>query len=386
MFDPRIFSMNLRAARSRMGFSQKELAQQLYISTQAVSKWERGEAVPELAHICSLSELLHISVDDLVGIVRDEEPSLIAVDGGGTKTEFALISVSGKLLKRLVLPGSNPNTCTIKGTCDILCRGIDTLLREGTRVLAIYVGGAGFFSSGNGEAVEEQLRKSYPGMQLWCTSDICNVLACAKDPDNAIAVICGTGSVVFATKQGSLLRCGGSGWRLETLGSGYDLGRCAILAALEHRDGTGPETALTEAVEQKLGGSVWNMIDKLYSENAAFIASFAPLVIRAWEAGDAVALRIVEDNARRLAQLVHAAAAQSPAATQVLLGGSLLTECKPFREALIALINPALQPGMMQYPQIWGACLRCASLAKLPEPDVNLFMDCYIKEVNYAEH
>lgn len=380
MFKPQIFSANLRAARKKMHLSQKALAEKLYISTQAVSKWERGIAVPGLEHICCLSKILHISVDDLLGAGNDRESALIAVDGGGTKTEFVLISLSGKLIKRLLLPGSNPNTCTVKGTVEILRSGIDALLQEEHRVLGIYVGGAGFYSSGNGAAIEEQLRKHYSGIPVQCESDIMNVFAFAADPDNAIAVISGTGAVVYATRKGELLRCGGGGWRLELLGSGYDLGRSAILAALEHRDGTGPETAVTALVEEKLGGPVWDKIQKIYGENTAYIASFAPLVIQAWQSGDAHATKIIEKNCGRLAQLIRTAAEKSPNATEVILGGSLLTQCVPFRELLAGQLSNKLRPYILEQPQIWGACLRCAALAKVSAPKVQNFMKQYIQE------
>ena len=42
MFDAKVFAVNLRNARKGKGLSQKELGEKLYLSTQAVSKWERG--------------------------------------------------------------------------------------------------------------------------------------------------------------------------------------------------------------------------------------------------------------------------------------------------------------------------------------------------------
>lgn len=380
MFNPQIFRANLRTARKKSKLSQKDLAEKLYISTQAVSKWERGIAVPGLEHICCLSKILHVSVDDLLGTGNDREPSLIAVDGGGTKTEFVLISLSGQLLKRLVLPGSNPNTCTVKGTVEILCDGIDTLLQEDNQVLGIFVGGAGFYSGGNGAAIQEQLSKHYSSIPVQCESDIMNVFAFAADPNNAIAVISGTGAVVYATNQGELLRCGGGGWRLELLGSGYDLGRSAILAAMEDRDGTGPKTTITQLAEEKLGGPVWDKIQKIYGENTSYIASFAPLVIQAWQAGDPLATTIAKENCDRLAQLIRIAAKKSPAATEVILGGSLLTQCAPFREMLVGQLPKKLHPYILEQPQIWGACLRCAALAGVPAPNVENFMKQYIQE------
>ena len=382
MFDFGVFSANLRTARKRKGLSQGQLAQKLYLSAQAVSKWEKGETVPDVPHVCALAEVLEMSVDDLLGVSLPGEDALIAVDAGGTKTEFVLITPEGSLIKRLVLPGANPNTCGIQGACDIFCQGINALMQQGNRIVAVYIGGAGMASAGNGEKIQAILRNTYPNFPISCQSDICNVLACADDPDNAIAVISGTGSVVFATCQGTLLRAGGgAGWKLETLGSGCDMGRQALLAALEHRDETGPETLLTELVEQQLGGKVWDHIEAIYTQDPSYMASFAPLVIRAWQQKDRVAGEIVLANARRLALLVHTAARKSPKAKQVLLGGSLLTKSEPFRQQVMDLLDPELRPEVSQKSQIWGACLLCAKLAGLEAPDMELFNKQYLQEV-----
>ena len=380
VFDLRTFGENLRSARQRRGYSQRELAEKLFISTQAISKWERGETAPDLMHTYSLAEILHISIDALTGVNPSIEKALIAVDGGGTKTEFVLINTAGHLLKRVLLPGSNPNTCSIQGTVEVLQQGIDTLLRENYRVLAVYIGGAGMLSGANGEKVQHILRKSYPYLSIGCGSDVLNVLTCAEDPDNAIAVICGTGSVVYGTCQGKLYRCGGGGWKLETLGSGYDIGRCGLLAALEDRDSTGKQTMLTLRVEQKLGGKLWDQIQQIYNQNPAFIASFAPLVLDAWQAGDEVAAGIVKQNCARIAELVNIAAQKSPNAKQVLFGGSLLTESEPFRVLIKKMLHERLRADVMPFPQIWGACLLCAKLAGIDSLNPEVFMAKYVAE------
>lgn len=363
MFDFAVFSENLRSARRNKGLSQQQLAQLLFVSAQAVSKWEKGETVPDVPHICALAEELEISVDALLGVNAPGEPAMIAIDAGGTKTECVLITPEGQLLRRLVLPGANPNTCGLEGACEIFCRGIDTLVQKDYRLIGIYIGGAGMASAGNDLAAEAILRNRYPKVPVRCQTDICNVLACAQDPDNAIAVICGTGSVVYTTCEGNIIRAsGGAGWRLETVGSGYDMGRQAVHAAWEHRDESGPATMLTELVEQKLGGKVWEHIPDIYSSDPGFIAAFAPLTILAWQQGDAVAEGIVRQNAERLAHLIHTAAKKSPKAKQVLMGGSLLTQCDPFRQWVESLLSPALQSAVLDKPQIWGACLQCAKL------------------------
>ena len=377
MFDSKLFAANLRTARKRQGLSQKALADRLFLSTQAVSKWERGEATPDISHICRMAQLLGLSTDWLLGLEASGERALIAVDGGGSKTEFLLITAGGRVLRRLVLPGSNPNICSLEGACQLLRQGIDTLLQESCRVAALFIGGAGLASGTNGRDVEAYLKKRYPQLPLQCASDSMNLLAQAADPNNAIALICGTGSVVYATSNGRLRRFGGGGWRLETLGSGYDLGRSALSAALEQRDGTGPETALTQAVEQKLGATVWDRVDVLHKETNAYIASYAPLVLKAWQAGDRVASGIVNETLDRLAHLVKVAADHTPGARQVILGGSLLTKNQAFRQALAEKLPAHLQATAISQPPIWGACLQSARLAGLTAPDPKEFMDSY---------
>lgn len=59
--------------RKEHGLSQEELAEQLKVSRQAVSKWERGDALPDLENLILLSELYGTSLDLLVG--RQSRPA-----------------------------------------------------------------------------------------------------------------------------------------------------------------------------------------------------------------------------------------------------------------------------------------------------------------------
>jgi len=52
--------------RKRMGLSQEAMAEKLGVSRQAVSKWELGDASPELEKLIALSELFGVSIDSLV--------------------------------------------------------------------------------------------------------------------------------------------------------------------------------------------------------------------------------------------------------------------------------------------------------------------------------
>lgn len=56
----------LAALRREKGYSQESLARQLGVSRQAVSKWERGEAAPEMENLILLAGLFGVSLDTLL--------------------------------------------------------------------------------------------------------------------------------------------------------------------------------------------------------------------------------------------------------------------------------------------------------------------------------
>ena len=52
--------------RKRAGMNQEMLADKLGVSRQAVSKWETGEAVPELSKVVLLAKVFEITTDELL--------------------------------------------------------------------------------------------------------------------------------------------------------------------------------------------------------------------------------------------------------------------------------------------------------------------------------
>lgn len=62
-----MFNENLRAAREAAGLSQKELAAKLYVSQQALAKWELGTSSPNPETTAEISKILNISADKLLG-------------------------------------------------------------------------------------------------------------------------------------------------------------------------------------------------------------------------------------------------------------------------------------------------------------------------------
>ena len=56
------FGAFLAQLRREKGWTQKDLAEKLYVSDKAVSKWERGLSVPDVSLLLPLAELLGVSV------------------------------------------------------------------------------------------------------------------------------------------------------------------------------------------------------------------------------------------------------------------------------------------------------------------------------------
>lgn len=72
------FGAFLSARRKARGFTQKELAQRLYVSDKAVSKWERGQSLPDVTLLIPLAECLGVTVTELLEGRTLEQESLSA--------------------------------------------------------------------------------------------------------------------------------------------------------------------------------------------------------------------------------------------------------------------------------------------------------------------
>ncbi len=67
------FGKRIAALRKKSGFSQAELAEKLGVTSQAVSKWECGTALPDIELLLELSNIYHVTINELL-----EDANLIA--------------------------------------------------------------------------------------------------------------------------------------------------------------------------------------------------------------------------------------------------------------------------------------------------------------------
>lgn len=60
------FAKQLKKYRLEKNYSQDTLADQLFISRQAISKWENGDSTPDLENLVKLAEIFDVTLDQLV--------------------------------------------------------------------------------------------------------------------------------------------------------------------------------------------------------------------------------------------------------------------------------------------------------------------------------
>jgi len=57
---------NLKFFRKKNGYTQEQIAEKIGVSRQAVAKWEKGEALPDIGNIMALADIYEVTIDSLV--------------------------------------------------------------------------------------------------------------------------------------------------------------------------------------------------------------------------------------------------------------------------------------------------------------------------------
>ena len=89
---------SLFSARQRSGLSQEEVAEKLGVSRQTISKWELDETLPDIRQSKKLSNLYHLTLDELIDFDVDvkEIEQIIQRTSGETEQKIDWTSMWGK--------------------------------------------------------------------------------------------------------------------------------------------------------------------------------------------------------------------------------------------------------------------------------------------------
>jgi len=236
---------------------------------------------------------------------------VVGFDGGATKTKAVVATLDGEVLSSGDGGPSNYHVVGIDGAKRSILEAFKAASSRIAEPLVIEVavaGLAGLDCKRDGRVLNEELPKIGIAKRLVVVHDSQNALYGATGGEAGVIVIAGTGSVAAGTDgAGNTVRVGGWGNVLDDVGSGYEMGRKALTAALYTFDGRLQKTVLVTKLKEALGvESIDDIITRVYGEKMSVteIAALAPLVTEAAKEGDAVASTIVEEAVDGISTLV----------------------------------------------------------------------------------
>lgn len=295
----------------------------------------------------------------------------VAIDCGGSKTETLLFNRKGEILSRAIGLGANPTDLGAEEARRRVFEVLDGLLSgDDEPPAALYGAMAGEVP--NGDVFSAAMRERYGIERIRIEDDGCCIITGNLGRADGCALVCGTGSSLFVRRAGQKLRhIGGKGYLIDTGGSGFELGREALRAAMRAFDGRGEATALTGILAKRLGREIDDgIIPMVHRGGRAFIASLSGAVFEGVDAGDAVCREIFEDQSAQLASLIHAAVVSFDGQFTVVAGGGIMAGRPDYLEAVRRKSPLQAHMELQKAPPVFGAAREALYTAGL-EPDSN---------------
>jgi N-acetylglucosamine kinase-like BadF-type ATPase len=277
-------------------------------------------------------------------------PYFLAIDAGGTKTDYVLADESRELARTRSGTIKRMRTDAESATANLEA-GLDNLAAQSgislSAVTRTCIGTAGETVPLVTDFLRAELGARVAG-ELLLLGDVEIALDAAFPGQPGVLVLAGTGSnIAGRTAAGSLINAGGWGPALADQGSGHKIGLAALRAAFLARD-QGQATVLFEAVYDfwELKGWEVDPLDQLIafanSVPAPDFSRLVPLVLGAANKGDAVAQQVLRQEGEDLGYLTRlvlrrlvAANPQSSEVPPVAFAGSIMERVAPVRQALI---------------------------------------------------
>jgi len=300
--------------------------------------------------------------------------ALLAVDGGATKTDLALVSADGALLALARGPLSSPHYLGLEGSLDVLAElleraasgaGLPTDDGPVTEVGQLLIAGLDLPS-------EVEDFRAAVGARAWSTRTIVDndtfaILRAGTEQGWGVAVVCGTGiNCVGVAPDGRHARFPALGAITGDWGGGYDVGLAAVSAAARSEDGRGQKTALEQAVPAHFGLATPTELAEAIHHGRIPQKRLGELPRAVFsEAGrDEVAAAIVQRLADEVVALARVALERldlTEKPVEVLLGGGLLRPGNGTLESAIEAglreVGHAITVRNTESPPIVGAAL-----------------------------
>jgi N-acetylglucosamine kinase-like BadF-type ATPase len=299
-------------------------------------------------------------------------PVALAVDGGASKTDLALLRADGALLAHARGPLTSPHLVGLSGCVSVL----EGLLGEAMATAGLaeqpvaevgHVMLAGADLPIEEQALQEAIAERGWAVRTSVSNDTFAVLRAGTDLGWGVAVVCGAGiNCVGVAPDGRHARFPALGPITGDWGGGGDVGLAALSAAARSEDGRGPKTTLEQLVPAYFGlGTPMELAEAIHLGRipSRRVLELAPLVLGEAD-GDAAAAAIVDRLAAEVVALVRVAVMRLDLArlpVEVLLGGGIMRAANGRLETTIAgglcAVGPRIAARVVTEPPIVGAAL-----------------------------
>ncbi|MFI5952818.1 N-acetylglucosamine kinase [Cryptosporangium sp. NPDC051539] len=261
---------------------------------------------------------------------------LLAIDGGNSKTDVAVLDRAGRLLARRRGPGYSPHVLGVPGSV----AAIETLAREALRSAGLDLGPVAVahtaaYLAGVDLTRERREMLAAVTSRGWSRSAVVDndtfaVLRLGTAGGEGVAVVCGAGINCVGVSGSQVVRFPSLGTVSGDWGGGLQLGAEVMSAAARAEDGRGPATVLAAAVIAHFGvASVLEAIEAFHFGDFSpeRFGELCPVAFRLAEEGDAVAGGLVDRLAGEIADFVGASLRRLDLRGRdvpVVLGGGIL--------------------------------------------------------------
>lgn len=240
----------------------------------------------------------------------------LGVDGGGTKTAYAVIDTEGQVHAHHVGPSVSHLAEGFARAQELLTEGISKTLAIASlrppepefTFIGLPAYGEDSASTAHMDAMPSAI---LPSDRYRCGNDMVCSWAGALGCEDGISVIAGTGSMAYGEYAGRTARCGGWGEIIGDEGSAYWIAREGMNLFSRMSDGRASRGPLYELVRSRSGITedldLCSQVYGVETNTRRTFAQFAPIVHEAAVAGDLQAAAIFERAAGELFQCVEGA-------------------------------------------------------------------------------
>lgn len=302
----------------------------------------------------------------------------LGVDGGGTKTRFALMDGDRRLLSEAQGGTSYHPEVGLDSVRAVLEQGIaEVLSRAGidaSQIAYAFFGLPGYGEDGAITPSLDAMPRAILGHDRYaCDNDMVCGWAGSLGAEDGINIVAGTGSIGYGQRRGRSARAGGWGEAFSDEGSAYWIAMQGLNAYSRMSDGRLPKGPLHALINESLKLQTdLDLCAQIYGANApsrAELAQFSLLVSKAAGLGDEAAVDIFRRAGQELAQIAEALRQklgyEAGEAVRLSYSGGAFNAgdllIKPFQEAL-TVADPAFEVSRPLHDPHYGAALYAAKL------------------------